>query len=301
MTIKRTAIKPRNGFASGSQPGIKLAYADWGPEDASPEKTIVGVHGITANLIGWNAFAEKLAASGYRFIAYDLRGRGESSKPANGYDLTTHSFDLRALLDYFNIEQANVLGHSLGAAIGVYFSAHYPERVRRLILLDGGAPLPPDTWQAIARSLERLGKTFPSLEAYISMFKVSPYFPIWNDSVENYYTYDVKQNPDGTVTPKCEKEAIMEEQHNLNNMEKYLSALHTHIEAPTLILRATDGLLDSGKAGFILTAEGSAKMAQNIQGGGKTVDINGTNHFTILMNEGHGRDEVLRLVIKHLE
>jgi pimeloyl-ACP methyl ester carboxylesterase len=300
MTI-RTSHQLRSGFASGSQPGIKLAYADWGPVDASPEKTIVGVHGITANLIGWDAFAEKLVASGYRFIVYDLRGRGESSKLANGYNLTTHSFDLRALLNYFNIEQANVLGHSLGAAIGVYFSAHYPERVRRLVLLDGGAPLPSDTWQAIARSLDRLGKTFPSLEAYLSMFKASPYFPTWNEYVANYYKYDVIQNQDGTVTPKCQKEAIMEEQHNLDNMEKYLSALHTHIKTPTLILRATEGLLDNGKAGFILTPDGSEKMAQSIPGGGKAIDINGTNHFTILMNAGQGRDEVMSLVTEHLE
>jgi pimeloyl-ACP methyl ester carboxylesterase len=290
----------RQGFAPGSEPDIQLAYADWGPQDAPPEKTIVAVHGITANLVGWNAVAEKFSEDGYRFICYDLRGRGESSKPATGYNMVAHCFDLRALLDYFNIEKANILGHSLGALIGVYFSAHYPERVRRLIILDGGAPLPEDTWTAIGRSLARLGKTFPSMDEYKGMFKASPYFPAWNRYVDDYYTYDVMENPDGTVMPKINKSAIDEEQTNTDRMEKYLSTLHTMIKAPTLVLRATLGLLDNGKAGFILSRQGAEQLVEAVPTEAKLVDIEGTNHFTILMNEDPVRQQVSDLTKAHI-
>ncbi len=284
--ILNVLTTPRYGFAPGSQPDVQLAYADWGSPDTLPEATIIAVHGITANLRGWDALAEKLVAKGYRFIAYDLRGRGDSSKPASGYNLALHSFDLAALLDYFKLSQVNIFGHSLGAAISVYFAAHFPNRTRRLVLLDGGVPMADDTKAAISRSLDRLGKVFPSMADYLAQFQGSPYFPVWHDIIENYYAYDVKVNADGTVISKILRAAIDEEWENLTLTHQYLAVLHKMIKSPTLILKATVGLLDEGKAGFILTETEAQKVIASISPNAavKLVEVPDTNHFTILFD-----------------
>jgi pimeloyl-ACP methyl ester carboxylesterase len=46
-----------------------------------------------------------LVSEGYTFLAFDLRGRGNSSKPAAGYSIVTHSDDVKGLMDNFNIQK----------------------------------------------------------------------------------------------------------------------------------------------------------------------------------------------------
>jgi pimeloyl-ACP methyl ester carboxylesterase len=296
-----TVLEPRYGYAPGGQADIQLAYIDWGSEQAGPEKTILALHGITANLHCWDALAEKLVPLGYRLIGYDLRGRGDSSQPEEGYSLETHSSDIAALLDYFKLPQGNLVGHSLGALISLWFAANYPERVRHLTLIDAGAPIPPDTFPAIARSLERLGKVFPSLEVYVNQFRGSNYFPAWNDYIERFYTYDARVNPDGTVMCKTAVAAIVDEQKNLAKVD--INALLPLIKAPTLLLRATIGLLDDGKAGLVLTADGAANSVAVISANApaRVEAIEDANHYTIIFSTDGARDKVASLITEHLE
>lgn len=64
----------------------------------------------------------------------DLRGRGLSEKPSKGYALEYHLQDIKCLLDDLDIDRVAIMGHSLGAFIGLAFGAEYPERVEHLIL-----------------------------------------------------------------------------------------------------------------------------------------------------------------------
>ncbi|MBM3217926.1 MAG: alpha/beta fold hydrolase [Candidatus Rokubacteria bacterium] len=131
------------------------------------EPTIVGVHGLTANHTCWYPVADALAP-GSRFIAYDLRGRGESDKPAVDYNLAAHTRDLLGLLDRFGLEQPVIMGHSLGAHIAVHLAAHHPERVSRLVLFDGGIDVRAEILDALGPSIGRLGVEFPSLDAFLA-------------------------------------------------------------------------------------------------------------------------------------
>ncbi|WP_363321936.1 alpha/beta hydrolase [Phreatobacter sp.] len=70
----------------------------------------------------------------YRLIAYDLRGFGESSKPASGYDYASFVKDLAGLMDSLGIRRAVISGHSLGALIAQDFAASHPDRVEALVL-----------------------------------------------------------------------------------------------------------------------------------------------------------------------
>ena len=77
--------------------GVALAVHEW-PGKRPPRRTVLGIHGLTANHRCWASMAETLPP-GYRLVAYDLRGRGDSDKPATDYSLTTHGRDLASLLE----------------------------------------------------------------------------------------------------------------------------------------------------------------------------------------------------------
>src|SRR5690348_14579937 len=116
---------------------LRFHFVQWG-EHGDP---IVCITGITANAFCFQAFGEGLARD-HRIIAYDLRGRGDSTKPEHGYSVAIHADDLAKLIDAWGLERPIVLGHSLGAFIGLYFAAHYPEKLSKLILVDAGANSP---------------------------------------------------------------------------------------------------------------------------------------------------------------
>src|SRR5436309_2056080 len=163
----------------------------WG-ERGTP---IICVHGLTANAFCFQALADELAPD-HRVIAYDLRGRGDSDKPEHGYSIPIHAADLAELIDELGLERPVLVGHSLGALIVLYFAAHYPKKLSKLVLIDAGAPLP---WQTpeeqpawLTASISRLGTSVPSFEEYKQRLKAAPFLrPYWNDYVELYFEHDV--------------------------------------------------------------------------------------------------------------
>lgn len=273
--------QPRYGKATVN--GLELAWVEWGPGEASAEKTILGIHGITANLHNWDSLAPLLVGEGYRLIGFDLRGRGDSSKPDNGYNPACHAADALGLLDYFGLDRVNVVGHSLGAVIGLYFTAHYPERVRKLVLIDHGMDTAADARATIQSTMFRLGKVFGSLEEFLNLYRNSPIYKRWTPELEAFFTYDVEVRQDGTVMSKVLPSAVEEEFENLYITEFLPSQQYAGIKVPTLILKAMAGTLDGGKSGFILSEEGAKLAASKIEGA-KLVEIPEVNHYTITLD-----------------
>jgi pimeloyl-ACP methyl ester carboxylesterase len=88
---------------------LSLHYVQWG-EQGTP---IVCTHGLTANAFCFQALADVLACN-HRVFAYDLRGRGDSDKPREGYSVPVHTNDLAVLIDTLALERPVLIGHSLG-------------------------------------------------------------------------------------------------------------------------------------------------------------------------------------------
>lgn len=150
---------------------VEIAYLDEGQGDP-----IVLIHGFASNReVNWAfpSWITTLTGAGFRVIAHDNRGHGQSSKLYNPADYHTDKMaeDARALLDHLNIERADVMGYSMGARITSFLCAAHPQRVRSAILgglgykLIDGAGLPEDIADALeAPSLDDvtdpMGRTF---------------------------------------------------------------------------------------------------------------------------------------------
>ncbi|HEY7124457.1 MAG TPA: alpha/beta hydrolase [Ktedonobacterales bacterium] len=264
--------------------GINLHYATWG-EFTRPRRVVLLVHGLTASSYYWNVLGPALAEQGWYAIAPDLRGRGQSAKPAHGIGIPFHMNDLLSLCDALSLPAVHLLGHSLGGLISLYLTALHPEYVRRLIIVDAGGRLPDDAMQAIAASLKRLGQVYPSLDAYLEERRAVPLHQ-WNPFWEEYYRSDVLTQPDGTVMSRVPKATIEEE--ITGNATLQVDMFMGRITAPTLLLRAELGILAPDK-GQILTAE-EAKRVREVISGCRAVDIANTNHYTICIAEPFVRE-----------
>jgi pimeloyl-ACP methyl ester carboxylesterase len=257
--------------------GITLRVVAWGTF-TTPERAVILVHGITASSQTWVEFGPLLAARRWYAIAPDLRGRGMSEKPPHGYGLPYHVNDLLSLADHFNLPAINYVGHSLGAMIGFFLAAIHPQRVSKLVLVDAGGNLPPDTGKAIGKALARLGTPYPSFDAYWEAMCapwMAPHEAFWRD----YYRYDVETYPDSTVMCRVPRAAIAEEV--ATNGAFNMAALSEMVKAPTLIVRATVGMLAPDR-GLLLPREEAERLLRVIPAS-RMMKIADTNHYTVIL------------------
>jgi pimeloyl-ACP methyl ester carboxylesterase len=270
---------------------VSLAVAEWPGPAKGP--AIVCIHGLTANHTCWASVADVLSPV-HRLIAYDLRGRGESDKPDKGYSLALHGDDLEGLLDHFGLKKAVLIGHSLGAHIAVRFAATRPQRVAKLVLVDGGLDVRHEIIESLRPAINRLGVEFPSLDMFMGFVRALPMFEgRWNDYLERYFRYDVEELPGGTVRAKAARLAIEEEIVNLER--ERLWVYHHRIKAPTLIFRAPDGLLTATDC--LMTQEEAEAMADAMPRS-KLVVVPGTNHYTVLLGQQPKVKSALRTFLK---
>ena len=103
-------------------PGVSIDYFA-----AGEGRSLVLVHGITESRRAWDPLLAPLIAAGYRVVVIDLRGHGASSSIAP-YDLITMATDLGAVLAAEGIDDALLVGHSLGGAVVSAFAAGGPCR-----------------------------------------------------------------------------------------------------------------------------------------------------------------------------
>jgi pimeloyl-ACP methyl ester carboxylesterase len=120
-------------FDSG---GVDIAFVDTGGGSGRPP--VLLIHGFASNVetnwasTGWIDFLSK---AGYRVVAFDNRGHGQSQKL---YELTDYGAPLmaedgRRLLDHLGIERAHVIGYSMGARIAAFLALTHPDRIARLV------------------------------------------------------------------------------------------------------------------------------------------------------------------------
>lgn len=122
----------RERFADVS--GIKIHYLTAG--EGSP---VLLLHGFAQTSHMWLPLMAKLATT-HRVIAPDLRGFGDSAKPATGYDKKTLAQDVHGLMQSLGIQKVAIAGHDIGLMVAYAYAAQYPNGVERIALLDAFLP-----------------------------------------------------------------------------------------------------------------------------------------------------------------
>lgn len=115
--------------------GLSLHAVTDGPEDGP---LVVLLHGFPELWFGWRRQLPFLAARGFRVVALDQRGYGESDKPQGlaAYELDELARDVVAVIDACGREQAIVVGHDWGAAVAWWVAMYHPERVARMVAMN---------------------------------------------------------------------------------------------------------------------------------------------------------------------
>jgi pimeloyl-ACP methyl ester carboxylesterase len=118
--------------------GVSIAYIDIAPDEGHGDPILL-IHGFASNhAVNWvnTLWVKTLTKAGYRVIALDNRGHGESEKlyRPEDYDSYVMAEDARRLLDHLEIERADVMGYSMGARITAHMALASPQRMRSVIL-----------------------------------------------------------------------------------------------------------------------------------------------------------------------
>ena len=174
-----------NTFAFDSQrQSLEMAYMYLEPADDMP--VVVLMHGKNFNGAYWQSTADYLHDQGYGVLIPDQIGFGKSSKP-EGYQYSFNQLALNTslLLDELGIQDAIILGHSMGGMVASRFTLTYPDRVDKLILLN---PIGledyldystyPEISDAYERELQQTG------EGIIAYQKRNYYDGAWSEAYE---------------------------------------------------------------------------------------------------------------------
>ncbi|MFO8018166.1 MAG: alpha/beta hydrolase [Promethearchaeia archaeon] len=110
--------------------GIKVCY-----EVKGEGKPLILVHGFGADKEVWIAQFDVLAEH-FKVIKFDNRGAGKSDRPDEPYKMEMFADDIAALMNHLEIDKAHILGWSLGGMIVQSFVLLYPERVKKVVLIN---------------------------------------------------------------------------------------------------------------------------------------------------------------------
>jgi pimeloyl-ACP methyl ester carboxylesterase len=220
---------------------LKLQFWDYGQEG---KPAIVLVHGGLDHARNWDWVARALRER-YRVYALDLRGHGNSAwAPGAMYSIAEHVLDLAALLDIIDDFPIRLIGHSLGGIVVMHYAGIYPERVKKVVSIEGigfprtnrvHGPASARTryWiEAVRKSEGREPRSYPSLEAAVARMKEAN--PHLRDDVARHLTmHGTNWNADGSITWKFDNyaRAIAPYGHHVDDVAE----IYSQIACPALL------------------------------------------------------------------
>ncbi|MGB7950596.1 MAG: alpha/beta hydrolase [Candidatus Binatia bacterium] len=133
-------IEHRHVQANGIDFHVAMAGESTGP-------AVFCLHGFPEGWMSWRPVMEALSEA--RLYAPDLRGYGESARPADGYDVFTLTDDIRALIQALGIDKPVLVCHDWGGALGWIFAHRYSHLIRKLVVVN--CPHPRTLVRAVLR------------------------------------------------------------------------------------------------------------------------------------------------------
>ncbi len=239
--------------------------------------SIVFIHGFTTTSGFWRNQVDLLAKH-YQVVSFDLRGHGDSSKPEGvSYTIETFSDDLVKLLGKLGIEEAVLVGLSMGGSIVMRTALDHPDVVRALVLVDTSANGVGEAIEAsrVLNQIDAVGAEAAAAEVIEHSFAATA-----DREVVEWAKNEVRKAPVHVA-----KEAIV-------SLGKFNAREDLgKIDCPTLII--------VGEEDEITPVELSERLNKGIAGS-RLVIISGSNHFPML-EQPAAFDEALSEFLSSLE
>lgn len=226
---------------------LKLHYVDWGNADKPP---LLLIHGGRDHARNWDWVAQDLRRD-FHVIAPDLRGHGDSQWAVGGsYAMVDYTLDVDQLLRALGIQEITIIGHSLGGSIALQYTGTYPDKVKKVVAIEGLGP-PPEmlkqnppahqrmkVWIGEMRALARRHPhRYASLdEAVERMQEANP--RLTPEQARHLTVYGSYRDEDGTYLWKFDNYVRATSPYLFNMQDAF--DIWTQVSCPTLLLRGTE-------------------------------------------------------------
>ena len=179
---------------------LQVRYLEWQSGSDLQATPILALHGLASSANWYERLAARLSVK-HRIIAPDQRGHGQTTQAPTGYDWQTLAADAIRVLDHLGLEQAAVLGHSWGGNVAINVAARFPERVSRLVMIDGGFLdghlLPDASWEVFQ---ERYSPRNVSGNRHEFLARISQQLEdCWGDDLERIVQTMVYEDEEGQI------------------------------------------------------------------------------------------------------
>lgn len=239
---------------------LKLQFWDWGQDGKPP---LLLVHGGLDHARNWDWVARALRDE-FHVYALDLRGHGNSAwAPGAIYSVAEHVLDLSALADVIGDLPVYLIGHSLGGFVALHYAGIYPDRVKKVVAIEGiGTPIghrfnrPASerlrSWVESVRKIEkREARSYPNLDAAVARMKEAN--PHLSDEVARHLTrHGTNWNSDGSLIWKFDNYARIFPPYG-SNREDLLEILG-QITSPALLFWGTESFISNPEEGGLAKA-----------------------------------------------
>ena len=238
--------------------GLKLHYLDWGSPDNPP---MVLLHGLRGHAHSWDNFSAAMCED-YHILALDQRGRGDSEWAKDGvYTTAAYVADLLDFSAVLRLDSFALIGHSMGGRNSIAFSAHYSQKVHKLVVVDIGPTTNPQGGARIRQEIIAVPEEFESFEAVVAYMSQQNRFaaPV---VLRRRLQYATKPLPSGKIGWRYDV-AIREQWRRGPSAPEDLWPAWRSLACPTLVVRGADSdILSSAAAQQMLAAQPHAREAE---------------------------------------
>ena len=225
---------------------LKLHFWDWG-DNGKPNLLLV--HGSRDHARSWDLVAKEFCTD-FRVLAPDLRGHGDSDWAAGAmYSIPEYVLDLSALIDIVGRFPVYLIGHSLGGAVVLQYAGVYPDRVKKLVSIEGYGPAPDKLvprpaherlrrWVENMRDFERRSpRRYSGLAAAVQrMRQANPHLS--EPAAARLTLMGSNWNPDGTLVWKFDNYVRAFSPYGFNMEDA--QEIWRQISCPTLLFRGLE-------------------------------------------------------------
>jgi pimeloyl-ACP methyl ester carboxylesterase len=219
---------------------ISISYLEW----HQGKEPLLLLHGLADHALVWSSLGDSLA-SNYHIIAPDLRGHGDSSKPATGYSSEEIIADLEALMSYLGWRDAHILGHSWGGKLAAIWATKSPEKFRSLILVDPFFINKLPSWfkftfpllYRVLPFLQGMGP-FPSEQAAEQVAQKLKQYRGWSLLQQQVFRASIEQKSDGSWGSKF----VVAARNQIFMDVMQVAGLNRRLAIPTLLITPEQGL-----------------------------------------------------------